>query len=154
VIREYRESDLDTLLDLFRASVHRLAAGDYCAEQLEAWAPVRPDRRAWTERLSSGRTLVSERGGRIAGFARAEADGCIDLLYVHPDCVRRGVGGELLEHVIEWLRAQGAERAWTHASDTARPAFERAGFRVLERRVVERGGIEIRNWLMALELDD
>ncbi|MDZ7829476.1 MAG: GNAT family N-acetyltransferase [Halofilum sp. (in: g-proteobacteria)] len=110
MIREYRVADLDALLALFHASVHRLGGGDYSGRQLEAWAPAIPDRAAWSERLNSGRTLVFERDGRIAGFARAEADGCIDLLYVHPDCVRQGVGGELLDRLLEWLREQGAEQ--------------------------------------------
>lgn len=153
MIRHYRDSDLDALLALFHDSVHRLGSRDYTDGQLAAWAPPRPDRAAWSSRLASGRTRVAEWDGRVAGFARAEANGGIDLLYVHPDCVRRGVGGERLRDSLGWLLEKGVNRAWAQASDTARPAFERHGFRVVERRTVVRGGVEIRNWTMERALD-
>lgn len=152
MIRPFHPSDLDALLELFAASVHALA-GDYTPEQRAACAPPEPDRAAWRERLSSGYTRVAERDGRIAGFARTTDGGCIDLLYVHPDCVRRGVGGELLRDAIAHLRARGVARAWTHASHTAKPAFERAGFRAVEPRTVERGSVTMDNWHMVREAD-
>lgn len=153
MIRSFHGSDLDALLELFAASVRELA-GDYTPEQRAAWVPPEPDRAAWAERLASGYTRVAERDGRIAGFARTTEDGCIDLLYVHPDCARRGVGSELLRDAIAWLHASDVPRAWTHASHTAKPAFERAGFRAVERRTVERGGVTMENWHMVREPDD
>jgi len=147
MIRAFEPSDLDDLLELFAASVYALA-GEYTPEQRAAWAPPDPDRAAWRERLSSGHVRVAQRHGRIAGFARTTDDGCIDLLYVHPDCVRRGVGGELLRDAVAWLGTCRVSPAWAHVSHTAKPVFERAGFRAVERRTVDRGGVTMDNWLM------
>ena len=152
MIRAYRQADLDALLGLFHRSVHALGAADYTPEQLAAWAPELPDRRAWAERLAAGATMVAERDGDIAGFIRTGDCGYVDLLYVDPHWARRGVASTLLAHALDRLRAQGVDYAWCHASLTARPFFEHHGFAATARRTVERNGVEMINWAMQREL--
>ena len=41
-LRPYRPADCPALLELFRQSVHRAAAGEYTPAQLAAWAPEVP----------------------------------------------------------------------------------------------------------------
>jgi hypothetical protein len=43
-IRAYAPADLDTLIALYHDTIHRVAARDYDAEQIAAWAPDQPDR--------------------------------------------------------------------------------------------------------------
>ncbi len=154
MIRDYRDTDLDAVLGLFHRSVHALGAADYTPEQLAAWAPDEPDRAAWTERLAHGATLVAERDGAIAGFARVEDSGYLDLFYVDPERTGRGIGAELLAHALDWLRSVGAVRAWCHASLTARPFFERHGFHTIARQTVRRNGVAMDNWSMARDLGE
>jgi putative acetyltransferase len=52
------------------------------------------------------------------------------MLFVHPDAGRRGVARALVEAVVAKARALGLSELRTHASRTARPAFERFGFAV------------------------
>lgn len=51
ILRPYRPSDLRELAELFYDTVHTVNAGDYTAEQLDAWADGAPDLEEW------GRTL-------------------------------------------------------------------------------------------------
>ena len=43
ILRPYRPSDLRELAELFYDTVHTVNAGDYTAEQLDAWADGAPD---------------------------------------------------------------------------------------------------------------
>ena len=56
ILRPYRPSDLRELAELFYDTVHTVNAGDYTAEQLDAWADGAPDLEEW------GRTLLAHTG--------------------------------------------------------------------------------------------
>ncbi|HTX06424.1 MAG TPA: GNAT family N-acetyltransferase, partial [Steroidobacteraceae bacterium] len=90
---------------------------------------------------------------RIAGFSDLEADGHIDLLYVHPDFQRRGVARALLEHIESAARERSLLRLYTEASITARPVFEARGFRVIAPRTVTVGGESMINYRMEKGLE-
>jgi putative acetyltransferase len=153
VIRDYKADDLKAVLSIFSRSVREIASRDYSPAQIAAWAPASIDFRAWSNRLASGGTFVYERNGKIVGFTRADASGCIDLLYVHPECQRQGIARALLERVASWTLNQGAHRLTADVSITARPFFEAAGFRTVTSQTVERGGITLHNFQMEQDVD-
>jgi putative acetyltransferase len=152
-IRPYRPADVDALIALFRAAVRRVASRDYTQDQVAAWAPDIIDRGPWLERRGSRPTYVAELDGRIAGFSDLEADGHVDMMYVHPDFAGRGVAGALLRHVEAEARARNLARLFTEASITARPFFERYGFRVLAPQTVSLRGQDFVNYRMEKALD-
>lgn len=140
ILRAYRGSDLPAILSLFRDTVHTVCARDYTRPQLDAWAPAEPDAAAWDVSLRAHRTLVAEENGSILGFADLAEDGYLDRLYVHRDWQGRGVASALCAAL------PGARR--THASITARPFFERRGWRVVKEQRVERRGVLLTNFVM------
>lgn len=148
-IREYDDSDLDAVLRCFHRSVHGIAARHYTRAQLAAWAPDIPDRKMWTERLRTGRTLLAEADGALAGFVRAEESGYIDVMYVDPAFERRGVGRRLLMEACQWATSGGASRLHSEVSLAARPLFEALGFRVEAEQTVERRGVRFVNYRMS-----
>jgi putative acetyltransferase len=77
----------------------------------------------------------------------------VDLLYVHPEYARRGVGRELLEAACTWAVAHGARTLEAEVSIAARPLFEAAGFRVEREQYVVRSGVELRNFHMTRAVD-
>ena len=133
---------------MFQRSVRQIAFRDYTRAQLAVWAPERADLGAWTQRLSNGAVFVSERDDRLAGFARIDANGELDLLYVDPLFERQGVGAELVDTVTAWARRHNIADLTASVSITARPFFERMGFRVLGLQVVEREGVKLENCRM------
>lgn len=139
-LRPYRSGDLPVILSLFRDTVHTVCARDYTPEQLDAWAPEELDEAAWDASLLAHTTLVAEEGGVVIGFADLAENGYLDRLYVHRDWQGRGVASAL-------CGALPGARA-THASITARPFFERRGWRVLRAQQVERRGVLLTNFIM------
>ncbi|OOG28715.1 GNAT family N-acetyltransferase [Thioalkalivibrio denitrificans] len=153
-LREFREEDLGAVLDVFQASVRQVAARDYIPEQVEAWAPVPPDEEYWRRRLVRKAVFVCETEGALAGFIAIDTRGHVDLLFVHPAHLRRGVATALLARARAWAMERGARRLTTDASVTARPFFEQAGFRVTEHRIVPLRGMMFRNFHMVMDCRD
>ena len=148
-LRLYCAGDLPMLLELFYNTVHTVCTGDYTPAQLNTWAPRKPDEAAWDVSLRSRTTLVAEEGGAILGFGNIGPDGYLDLLYVHRDHQRRGIATVLCDF-LETLYPVG--RVTVHASKTARPFFEKRGYRVLRSQWVERRGQVLTNYVMEKEL--
>jgi putative acetyltransferase len=147
-IRPYRAEDRDPLIDLFRGSVRRVAGRDYSPAQVLAWAPDDIDANAFGRKRAAKPTFVATIGGAPAGFADLEPDGHIDMLYVHAEHQARGVARALLEHVEGLARDQRMNRLHSEVSITARPAFERLGFRVLTAQTVALRGQTLTNFRM------
>ena len=139
-LRPYRSADLPAILDLFRNTVHTVCARDYTRSQLDAWAPAELDAAAWDASLLAHRTLVAEEKGMIIGFADLAEDGYLDRLYVHRDWQGRGVASALCDAL--------PDARSTHASLTARPFFEKRGWRVVKEQQVERRGVRLTNFVM------
>lgn len=92
---------------LFGRSVREIATRDHSLAQVSAWAPEVPDWPRWSKRLSEGAAFVCEREDQIAGFARIEDNGYLDLLYVHPEFEGQGVARALFERVLAWAKSHG-----------------------------------------------
>jgi len=134
-IRDARPDDLERIVAIYNASIPgRLATADLepvTAHQRRAWLVERdPARRpVW----------VAERDGAVAGWLsvgdfygrRAYAATAEVGVYVDPAHQRRGVGRELLDHLVATAPQLGVRRllAFVFAHNTASLAlFERAGF--------------------------
>lgn len=148
MVRAYRPGDLEAVVTLFRRSVREVSCRDYSPDQIAAWAPEAADLHAWAERLADGGVFVCTRNGEIAGFARIDGTGCLDLLYVHPGFQRQGVARELMTRVLAWAASRGLRRVRSEVSVTARAFFERMGFSVVRPQVIERGGVRLENFVM------
>jgi putative acetyltransferase len=152
IVRRYVPADLDALIDLFRESVRRIAIRDYTEAQVKAWAPDTVDRASWATRRASRPTWVAEIDDEIAGFTDLEPDGHVDMMFVHPDHQGRGVANALLNHVESEAARLGLARLHTEASITARPFFEKKGFRVLAPQTVSLRGQDFVNYRMEKRL--
>lgn len=153
MIRAYTPNDLDDVIQLFRRSIREIASQHYSLAQVAAWAPENPDRKAWARRLESGGAFVDERDQRVVGMARIDETGCIDLLYVHPEAQRQGVASALFDATLSWAISRGIRQLRADVSITARPFFERSGFRVVSEQTVERRGVTFRNFRMERTID-
>ena len=150
--RPYAAADLDALIVLFQTAVRSLAGVEYTFEQVLAWAPDGVDRDHWRVRLAASSAWVATSGDRAMGFISLEWDGHIDMLYVHPDFQRRGVASTLLQRLVASAAARGLDRLFTEASITAKPFFERQGFRVIAAQEVIRLGEPLANFRMERRL--
>ena len=145
ILRPYRPSDLRELAELFYDTVHTVNAGDYTAEQLDAWADGAPDLEEWGRTLLEHTALVAVEGETLAGFGDIDREGYLDRLYVHKDFQRRGIASALCD-ALEG--AVNAERIVTHASITAKPFFEERGYAVAWEQQELRHGVSLTNYRM------
>jgi putative acetyltransferase len=142
-------TDAGAVAQLFHDAIRALSAADYSREQIEAWAGA-PEAARWRDRIDdqSHEFWVAELDEALAGFCEFEPDGHVDTLYVSPDHARRGVATALLRRVHESAARLGLARLYTEASITARPMFERHGFRVIAPQNVAIRGTTLRNYQM------
>ncbi|GKS63806.1 acetyltransferase [Nitrospira sp.] len=138
----------EAVVALFGRSVRQIAGRDYDDRQIAVWAPEYPDMDAWADRLGSGTVLVAEVRESMAGFARLDKEGNIDLLYVDSTYERCGVATRLINGLTRVARGRGLRRLYADVSVTARPFFEAQGIEVLESQSVERRGVVLRNYRM------
>lgn len=145
-IRSYSSSDCSQTIALFNRTVHTINAKDYTPEQLDAWAPEERDAKAWNQSFENHTALVAVIGGKLAGFGDLDCQsGLLDRLYVSADFQNQGVGSALCD-ALE--KAAGNRLLITHASITAKPFFEKRGWRVLQKQQVIRHGIALTNYVM------
>jgi putative acetyltransferase len=149
-IRAYEAGDAYAIARLFYETVRSVNRAEYSEEQVEAWAPAVPDQQAWHARMSEPerRTLVAEEDDEVGGFAELEDDGHLDMIYLRGVAMGRGVGRRLYEAVEGEARGSGVGRIFAEASITARPFFERNGFRVVRKQRVSLRGVEMTNFAM------
>ena len=148
-LRPYTPADNDAILALFRDTVHTIAAKDYTAPQLEAWAPDLLNAEAWCCPLAASYTLAAEREGELVGFANLDDSGQLDRLYVHKDYQRQGIARALCQAIEAQALLRGFQRVYTYASITAKPFFLAQGYTLEQENIVCRAGQTLRNFQMS-----
>jgi putative acetyltransferase len=151
-VRHFESRDNDALPGIFVESVRAIPLGDYSVAQVEVWAAAPIDAERWLRGGAGRVVLVAEEGAEAAGFVSFEADGHIDHLYVHPRFQRKGAASALVEQIEIRAKAAGLARIFTEASITARPFFERVGFRVIEPQTVVKSKAAFVNFAMEKSL--
>lgn len=147
-LRLYRPADLPQIAKLFYDTVHTVNAKDYTPEQLEAWADGKIDVAAWDESFQRHYTIVVEKDGMIVGFGDIDLQkSYLDRLYVHKDFQRQGIA-TLICNALE--NAAAMRPITVHVSITAKPFFEKRGYRTLKKQEVERKGIKLTNYVIEL----
>lgn len=139
-LRPARKADASACLEVFRAAVRRGAGDHYSLSQRAAWAPAVIDGKAWETARLWQPTWVADVRGAVVGFCDLRPDGEINMLFVHPDHSRHGIGGSLLDEVERAAREKNMPRLHALASLVALPVFRRRGFEVVREQLVERRG--------------
>jgi putative acetyltransferase len=131
-VRPYQQEDAELLMQLYLNTVHQVNGRDYSRQQIEAWAPRRPDDLCrWQERFARTQPLVVVEAETLIGFAELEADGLVGCFYVHCAWQDRGVGRLLMNCLFEEARRRGITALHSQVSRTSRSFFERHGFWVV-----------------------
>lgn len=91
-VRPYEKRDAADTLALFLAAVTETASADYTPEQIQAWAdPEGRDLDRWGAAMLDRGSFVAIVGGQMAGFSDVGGDGYVDMMFVAPTFLRRGV---------------------------------------------------------------
>lgn len=148
-MRSYFDLDAAATLTIFITAVTETASADYTTEQTEAWAdPDGRDLRLWGIAMAARRSFVATIEGQIAGFSDVSTDGYIDMMFVAPRFLRRGVAAQLIAHGEALARESKARELSADVSITARPFFERHGFIFEAEQHPVKRGISLTNFRM------
>lgn len=98
----------------------------------------------WDLSLQEHFSVVAVEAGIIIGFGDIDSTGYLDRLFVHSDHQGKGVATAICDQ----LEASIQTDIITHASITAKPFFEKRGYKVIKEQQVERQGILLTNFVM------
>ncbi len=147
-VRFYQPRDNAILARFFIETVQAINAADYSPKEIEVWSGNPPDIERWRGRDDGRIVFVAEHDSEIFGFTTFEPNGHLDHLYVHHRFQRQGVASALFRRIEEEAVSRGVDHIFTEASITARPFFERMGFRVTASQSVAVKGISFLNYRM------
>lgn len=144
-IRRYKSEDLEQIAKLFYDTVHTVNAKDYTVEQLNAWATGVVDKTEWNRLFIEHLTYVAVEGSQIIGFGDIDSSGYLDKLYVHKNYQGIGVATAICDKLETEIKVS---EITVHASITAKPFFEKRGYKVIKEQEVERHNILLKNYVM------
>lgn len=146
--REYKNTDLHAVMDLFYVTVHEVNKNDYSEEQLDAIAPKDANEYHWEKSLEKNHTIVVEEDDKLIAFGNIGKTGYLDRLYVHPDYLRKGIASKLVEELEEYAKKHGSHVINVTSSITSKAFFESNGYAVIEEQINERRGERVLRYLM------
>jgi putative acetyltransferase len=151
-LRPFLPADTPILAAIFVASVSELTGDDYSETQQAAWASAAEDEAAFGKRLASQLTLIATLQNSPVGFASLKGADHIDLLYVHPSAVLRGVAAMLCDALEKLAGARGAKSLTVDASDNAQEFFLKRGYVATRRSTITMGDEWLANTAMTKTL--
>lgn len=146
-IRKYESTDCKEMAELFFNTVHSVNVKDYTKQQLDAWASGQVDLEKWDQSFQEHFSIVAVENDIIVGFGDIDKTGYLDRLYVHKNYQGKGIATAICDK----LESKVKENIITHASITAKPFFEKRGYKVVKEQQVERNGIFLKNYIMEKE---
>lgn len=144
IIRDYQPSDCKEITELFYNTVHTVNAKDYTKEQLDVWATGQVDLEKWNQSLQEHYSIVAIENEVIVGFGDIDKTEYLDRLFVHADYQGKGIATGICNQLEQTIQGN----ITTHSSITAKPFFEKRGYRVIKEQQVERQGIFLANFIM------
>lgn len=146
-LRRYRKEDGAVLANLFYETVHSVNIRDYTEAQVNAWATGKIDPEKWNRSFEEHYSIVALDGNRIIGFGDMDKSGYLDRLYVHKNYQRKGIASAICNELERSVKGG----ITVHASVTAKPFFEKRGYKVVKEQQVVRNGILLTNYVMRKE---
>lgn len=148
-IRRLAAQDIPEMRKLFRATVLTVNSKDYTKEEVEDWASCGDSVEHWKELLAKNNYIGALDGqGGIVGFSSMNAEGYLHSMFVHKDWQGKGVATLLLSEVEKIARRYGVHKISVEVSVTARPFFERHGYKVVKEQKAKANRLYLTNYVM------
>ncbi len=146
-IINYNKKYCKQIAELFTNTIHKVCIKDYTKEQLKAWANPNIDYKAWESRLDKTKPYLAIADDKLVGFTEFY-DNYIDCFYVHHEYQGKGVGKMLINNILKIAKQKEQTFLKVDASITAKPFFEKFGFKEVKKNIVKRANVELVNFSM------
>ncbi len=134
---------------LFRTTVLAVNSKDYTKAEVEDWVSCGDSVEYWKELLAKNDYIGALDGqGNIIGFSSMSAEGYLHSMFVHKDWQGKGVATLLLSEVEKMARGYGVHKICVEVSITARPFFEKRGYRVVKEQKARANRLRLTNYVM------
>jgi ribosomal protein S18 acetylase RimI-like enzyme len=153
LIIDYDKKYLKQVVELFINTVHNINKQDYSIEQLNAWANQDYDLEIWEKRFEKNKPYLCILKDEVVGFCEYY-HGYIDCFYVHYKYQNFGIGKSLLNHILKTAKNENMDKIRLDSSITAKPFFEKFGFKEVEKNIVKRKSMELVNFNMKYIIKD
>ena len=151
-IRHAKLDDLIEMQEMFVDTISTICKDDYSIDQINAWTSSIKNTKRWTDKLSTQHFLIAELNNKIVGYASLENNDYLDFLYVHKDLQRQGIADRLYCEIEKEAIKKNASVLLSDVSKTARPFFEKKGFKIIKTQTNTIQEVEIINYKMAKQL--
>ena len=101
----------------------------------------------WNESLQEHFSVVAVDDEIIVGFGDIDKTDYLDRLYVHAAYQGKGIATAICNQLEQAVEGN----IITHASITAKPFFEKRGYKLVKEQQVDRQGIFLTNYVMIKE---
>ena len=148
-IRPLTELDIPEMRELFRTTVLTVNSKDYTKEEVADWASCGDSVAHWKELLAKNDYIGAIDGqGKIVGFSSMNAEGYLHSMFVHKDWQGKGVATLLLSEVEKMACGYGVRKISVEVSITARPFFEKHGYKVVKEQKAKANRLWLTNYVM------
>jgi putative acetyltransferase len=140
-------ADFPAIKKLFLETVHHVCLGDYSPAEIAAWTSgVEEEPERWLKKIEEQHFILIEIDGVLVGMGSLLHGDYLDMMYVHKDYQGQGIAKRLLSELEAEAIRQGNSRISSDVSITARPFFDKKGFKVLHKNEIPRKGIILINY--------
>ena len=151
-LRRANPSDLASVLELFTTTIEKVCSKDYSAEQIKVWQASADNHERWLAKITRDEFWVAETGKFISGFASLKNNSYIDLMYVHNDFLHQGIATRLLKKMTDLASQRLIRKITSDVSITAKPFFEKHGFKIIKENHLVLRGVAIMNFQMEFDI--
>jgi putative acetyltransferase len=151
-LRMYRADDIDSVVALFRDTIHTINKKDYSEAQVNAWAPAIINSEKWGAKLLEHHTVIAECNTTICGFGDIDATGYFDHLFVHKDFQGLGIATKIVRAIEDHAALSGFKTITVAVSITAKTFFLQQGYEIVTPQQVTYNGEVFTNYAMKKEL--
>ena len=141
-------NDLPEMQKLYVDTIQSVCNADYTPEQIGVWTSSVANTARWEKILREQMVVLAEKNNKIIGYGTLLDDQYIDLFYVHKDHQRQGIAYRILSQIESQAQRAGTRKIWSEVSITAKPFFEKSGFKVLAQQHNLLRGVELINFRM------
>lgn len=128
-VRPYAATDREACFHVFRRAVHE-GATRYDQAMRDGWAPRTAPDLGTRDKLLDQDCWVAEEDGQVVGFMSLKPDGELDMAFVLPEAMGKGVAGALYERLLARAKDLGMRRLTVHANEYSSRFLGRRGWQL------------------------